>query len=111
MGGIPCFGEALAFYTRSREDGAKDEFVVYCPVVELCMQHRRWQGKWPEGRAIEVARVSSILAIVGILTGPRLKDVYILRKHPGLNLLSDVECGLTSGEVDQEVLDDMAADV
>ncbi|KZP23690.1 hypothetical protein FIBSPDRAFT_676243, partial [Athelia psychrophila] len=89
MAGTTHFGEVLAFYARTQPDGDVDEFVVYCPVVELHMQYRRWQGKW--GTTVEVARVSSIVAIVGIWVGPSLQDVHILRKHPGLSLLSEAE--------------------
>lgn len=65
--------------------------VVYRPLVELHQVLRRWQGTW--AAHIATAKVSSIDAIVGIWEGPRTKKVHIIRKHPGLDLLSDVELG------------------
>lgn len=98
MAGATVFGEALAFYSREPPNG--DEFVVYLPLVEQRMQYRRWQGKW--GKTVEVARTSSIVALVGIWVGPSSQDVFILRKHPGLDLLNEAERGLTSGEASEE---------
>lgn len=74
--------------------------MVYRPVVGLQPNYRRWQGKW--GATIKVARVPSILAVVGIWVGPESQHVHVLRKHPGLDLLSEAECGLTSDEGDQD---------
>lgn len=70
--------------------------VVYRPVVDLHQALRRWQGTWADH--IATARASSIEAIVGIWEGIRTKHVHILRKHPGLNMLSDMECGNQSEE-------------
>lgn len=96
MAGITHFGKVLAFYTRARPDGDNNEFIAYRPVVELHMQYRWWQEKW--GTAVKVVHVSSIIAVVGIRVGPSLQDIHILRKHPGLSLLSKAESGLTSSE-------------
>lgn len=52
-----------------------------------------------------MARTSSIVAVVGIWVGPSFQDVHILRKHPGLDLLSDVECGLASSEFEVDIQD------
>ncbi|KZP07406.1 hypothetical protein FIBSPDRAFT_762968, partial [Athelia psychrophila] len=92
----PLFGEALAFYTRRLPDESTDNLVVYHPIVGLCTEYRQWRGKW--GTTVKVARVLSIVAVIGIWVGPESQDVHILRKHPGLDLLSAAECGLVSGE-------------
>lgn len=86
------FGEALAFYTVVEVPDADAELlVVYRPLVELHQVLRRWQGTW--AAEIATARVSSIEAIVGIWEGIRTKKIHVLRKHPGLDLLSDTERG------------------
>ena len=43
-----------------------------------------------------VLKVSSIQSLVGIWVGVLSKEVYILRKHPGLQLLTQEERGLES---------------
>lgn len=88
----PGFGEALAFYTIAGVPDAEAELlVVYRPIVEMQQVLRRWRGTWSD--SIGTARVSSIQAIVGIWAGPRTNKVHVLRKHPGLDLLSEMERG------------------
>lgn len=81
--------------------------MIYCPLGQLRVNHQRWQGKW--GTTVRVAHVLSILAVVGIWAGPKSQDIYVLRKHPGLDLLSQVECGLGADEVDGDTLEGTAA--
>lgn len=97
----PLFGEALAFYTVSGMLGDQTEImVVYRPIVNVHQVLRQWQGIW--GAQIVTARVSSIQAIVGIWTGVRTKQIHIIRKHPGLNLLSNIERGNETEEPNRE---------
>jgi len=67
--------------------------VVYWPLeqVEHTLNFPRgvWNTKTPK-----VANVCDILSIVGIWTSETSKRTYILRKHPGLALLSMEESGL-----------------
>ncbi|KZP04518.1 hypothetical protein FIBSPDRAFT_915075 [Athelia psychrophila] len=88
--GSTHFGEALAFYSMALQDGSKEDFVVYHPIVGL----RKWSA------TLKVACVPSILAVVGIWTGLKSQNVHILRKHPGLDLLSEAECGLDEVNAD-----------
>jgi hypothetical protein len=61
--------------------------VVYY-AVGLCQQIlRRWRGIWK--KEVDVMPVSAIHSVVGIWSGQQY--VYILRKHPGLALLSAEE--------------------
>ncbi|KZP10961.1 hypothetical protein FIBSPDRAFT_913714 [Athelia psychrophila] len=99
--GSTRFGEALAFYTRALPDESQEEFVVYHPIIGLHTKHHRWQGRW--SAAVKVACVPSILAVVGIWASPQSQNIHILRKHPGLDLLSQAECGLASDEVDTDL--------
>lgn len=90
----PSFGEAIAFYSIKGfgpNDDITDLFVVYRPVTRLHQVLSRWQGWWAD--SIVVARASSIHAIIGIWEGPLTKTVYIIRKHPALDMLNDVELG------------------
>ena len=66
-------------------------FVVYQPVIGLKKVLHRWQGTW--SRTICAARVSSISGVIGIWVGPQTETVHILRKHPGIDLLSEAERG------------------
>lgn len=93
----PSFGEALAFYTVSGELDAEPEvLVVYRPIINLQQVLLRWQGTWAE--EIATARALSIEAVVGIWEGIRTKKVHILRKHPGMDLLTSTERGDESEE-------------
>lgn len=49
------------------------------------------RGKW--GLDLHVAKISTIKDIVGTWSYPGKLHVYILRKHPGLDLLSALEAG------------------
>lgn len=94
------FGEAKAFYTVATADARLEEFVVYRPIVGMQMEYRRWRGKW--GTTVRVARVASIAALIGIWVAVDSQNIHILRKHPGLDLLSEAECGLVANEVDAD---------
>lgn len=82
--GKPVFGEALAFFELLE---TKQLVAVYHPVSNCQQVLKTWRGIW-SGK-IEVLPASAIHSLVGIwFHEPR---VYILRKHPGLNLLSEEE--------------------
>ena len=57
-------------------------------------------GKW--GSEIQVLPVSSIHAIVGIWEYEVSKNVYILRKHPGLEWLTPEERNIREEEEEEE---------
>ena len=83
----PIFGEALAFYTTQTAS-----FVVYHPLIERCKLFGRWYGKWSP--LLYVLETSDIVSLVGIWTYN--DHVHILRKHPGLTLLTQDERGISS---------------
>ena len=82
----PIFSEALAFYEVVHTNHL---LVVYHPLMNAHQVLRRWRGSWSSN--IEVLPVTSLHAIVGILEFG--KYTYILRKHPGLDLLNPEETG------------------
>ncbi|KAI0037476.1 hypothetical protein FA95DRAFT_1506941, partial [Auriscalpium vulgare] len=82
----PVFGQALAFYEATDDSPA---IVVYIPLINCKMVLRRWQGKW--GKDIKVLPVTSIDSLIGIIECEDSERVHILRKHPGLELLTSVE--------------------
>ena len=85
----PIFGEAIAFYTVDKTDIS---LVVYHPLIERQKLFGRWYGKWSP--ALYVLETSAIVSLVGIWTYN--DHVHILRKHPGLTLLTSEECGINS---------------
>ena len=88
---IPTFGEALAFYSVPEY---KLYLVVYCPVVERFGVVGRWCGRWSE--EIKVMETSRLTSLVGIWEFE--SRVHILRRHPGLDMLSPEECGFEEVE-------------
>jgi hypothetical protein len=81
----PIFGEALAFYTAGTVS-----LVVYHPLIERQKLFGRWYGKW--SAAVHVLETSVIVSLIGIWTYN--DHVHILRRHPGLTLLTLDECGI-----------------
>jgi hypothetical protein len=88
------FGEALAFYELSK---SKQLLVVYNPLYKCQQVLKKWRGMWEN--TIKVLEVAAIHSIVGIW--PAHEWVYVLRKHPGLNILNKEESGI-SGQEDEE---------
>lgn len=72
--------------------------MVYNPLYECEQVLKKWRGMWEN--TIKVLEVTAIHSIVGIWSGD--KWVYVLRKHPGLNLLNDEESGKTEQEEELE---------
>src|SRR6201996_7776660 len=93
----PIFGEALAFYS-TQVAGAKISLVVYHPLMELHNLFGRWYGKWSP--SLCVLETSAIVSLVGIWTYN--ENVHILRKHPGLTLLTLDESGIENPLIDVE---------
>ncbi|KAH9022211.1 hypothetical protein EDB85DRAFT_1871470 [Lactarius pseudohatsudake] len=82
----PTWGEALAFYSVPEHNLC---LVVYCPVVEVFGVVGRWCGRWSE--EIRVMETSRLMNLIGIWEFE--SRVHILRRHPGLDMLSAEECG------------------
>ena len=80
----PVFGEALAFF---EVEETHQLLVVYYAVGDCHQILRRWRGTWK--KEVDVMPVSAIHSVIGIWSSEN--RVYILRKHPGLGLLSAEE--------------------
>ena len=86
----PIFGEALAFYTA----GTDLSLVAYHPLIERHKLFGRWYGIWSS--QVLVLETSAIVGLIGIWTYNN--HVHVLRKHPGLTLLTQEECGIDGGD-------------
>jgi len=53
------------------------------------------EGQWQEGTMLAL-NASDIISLVGIWAGQNL--VWILRKHPGLAMLTPEECGIEDSD-------------
>jgi len=91
----PVFGEALAFFEVVE---THQLLVVYHAVGDCHQTLRRWRGTWK--KEVNVMPVSAIHSVIGIWSSP--KRVYILRKHPGLSLLSAEEAENDANEHEDE---------
>jgi hypothetical protein len=101
------FGKALAFY-ELKVDEKQVIIVVYNALSDVTRPLRQIRGKWEE--KISVLEIEFIQDIVGIWTSPKMAErVYMLRKHPGLEMLSDIECGI--GDGNEESWEDDGDDV
>jgi len=97
-GGKPVFGEALTFFEVLE---TKQLLAVYHPVSNCQQVLKKWRDIWSD--KIEVLPASAIHSLVAIwFYEPR---VYILRKHPGLNLLSEEESGKEVEDTGEEMED------
>lgn len=94
------FGEALAFY-EVKTTTSSQAVVVYWPLEKVECSLNFPRGVWNR-QILKVANVVNILNIVGIWTASETSQCsYILRKHPGLAMLSTEECGIATqdGEI------------
>ncbi|KAH6905641.1 hypothetical protein BKA70DRAFT_1107383 [Coprinopsis sp. MPI-PUGE-AT-0042] len=103
------FAEALAFYSVNTGEETR-HIVVYMPLLKLETPLKTViRGCWPPTEApspspLFAMEVSAIQHIIGIWEAPKSPWVYVLRKHPGLDLLDPSQCGLSSAI--EEEMDD-----
>jgi hypothetical protein len=91
--GKVIFGEALAFF----EVVETHQFImVYHPLVKVNKVLNVWRGVWSDD--IEVLPVSALHGLVGIWCLGESEHIYVLRKHPGLSILNQEECGQEEGD-------------
>jgi hypothetical protein len=87
------FGEANSFYKVELENKTYI-LVIYTPLINVQQVLRtQIRGKWESPTILKVIEASHILDLVGIWSAEASKNIYVLRKHPGLAMLSAVECG------------------
>lgn len=91
----PIFGQALVFFEVLE---THQQLVLYHPVVDLHLALKRWKGTWSED--IRVLPVSAICHLIAIWNHEQA--VYILRKHPGLEMLTPEEAGSTIEDGDND---------
>ena len=81
--------------------------VIYNALSNVIRHLGQIRRKWEE--KISVLEIEFIQDIVGIWTSPKKAErVYILRKHPGLEMLSSIECGIEDGNEESWEGDDDA---
>ncbi len=87
------FGEALSFYQIDLDQPCI--FVIYKPLVKVRLTLNCLEGEWEQGIMLAL-HASDIISLVGIWAG---KDsVWILRKHPGLAMLTPEGCAVEVSE-------------
>ncbi|KAH9017510.1 hypothetical protein EDB84DRAFT_1276532 [Lactarius hengduanensis] len=89
----PIFGEALVFYSLPDHDCS---LVVCHWLVEIVDVLGRWSGEWSSD--CMVLETSSLTNLVGVWAWGA--NIHILRKHPGLDMLSSEEHNI--GEQEEE---------
>ncbi|TEB24831.1 hypothetical protein FA13DRAFT_1906043 [Coprinellus micaceus] len=103
------FGEVISFYAITNADNETVEVAVYRPLVDVCQPLKTViQGRWPSASAkvkIAAVEVESICTIVGIWAAPQSENIYILRKHPGLLMLTPLERGIQE-DTERDEMDD-----
>ncbi|KAF9531569.1 hypothetical protein CPB83DRAFT_915758 [Crepidotus variabilis] len=87
------FGHAHAFYTIKTSTFSKT-LVVYTPLCSVKTIFRIPRGSWGLDGSEKVLDVLCICNLVGIWVGVNTREVYILRKHPGLDYLTTEERGV-----------------
>jgi len=91
--GSLVFGRALAFYEVA-ENNKNELLMVYQPLHKVMKVLTALRGVWSNSMA--VLPVKDLHNLIGILTLE--KKIYILRKHPGLQWMSDEEKEVNSNE-------------
>ncbi|GJJ10722.1 hypothetical protein Clacol_004949 [Clathrus columnatus] len=91
VNGKYIFGEAIAFYAFKFQDCIK-QITLYNPLVKEEIKFKvTICGEW--STEILAIDISNIEGIVGIWRVPASRSVYILQKHPGLEILTPDEAG------------------
>ena len=85
-------------FNKARE--FNEGLVVYYPVLRIESKYGALRGEW--GTEPQVLPLSMVSAIVGIWQREDSRNVYILRKHPGLDWLSPEERSLREEDLDNE---------
>lgn len=104
--GKPQFGEALAFYSILVR-GETRKAVVFRPLSHLetplpTVIRGRWPPEHPSSTNTRMAiDISAMISVVGIWEPETSKNVYVLRKHPALELCSPSDIGLVD-DMDRE---------
>ncbi|KAH6876971.1 hypothetical protein BKA70DRAFT_1127754 [Coprinopsis sp. MPI-PUGE-AT-0042] len=97
------YGEAHAFYTIRLNNLGQDKEIhvaIYTPLIQLQYSADcAVQGAWPEEPRIQVIECKHIRCVVGIWASPLSDRVYVLRKHPGLSMLTVGEKGNDTQEI------------
>ncbi|KAJ3513341.1 hypothetical protein NMY22_g15065 [Coprinellus aureogranulatus] len=101
------YGEVHAFYTvkLDRLPDVDIHLAAYTPLQQV--KHTlecTIQGRWPEKSDVRLIECKHIHSIVGIWAAPS-KRVYILRKHPALDILTEEERGQPAAEGSDSVAD------
>lgn len=94
-GSQPVFGQAIVFFEVLE---TKQQLVVYHPVINLHLSLKRWVGNL--SKRMEVLPVSALVALIGVWNWG--ESVHILRKHPGLEMLTPEESGCTADDSDDD---------
>ena len=89
MNGSPelIFGEALAFYEMLQRENQL--LVIYHRLINQQQIYGAWNGTWAQN--LSVLLVKSITNKIGIWQYNTSRPVWLLRKHPGLAMLSAAE--------------------
>lgn len=66
-------------------------FAVFIPLVKVKQSFGSIRGVWDT--SFDVIETKDIVDIVGIWHGITSQQIYMIRKHPGLALLSPLELG------------------
>ncbi|KAF9455307.1 hypothetical protein BDZ94DRAFT_1316381, partial [Collybia nuda] len=98
--GKQVFGEALAFY-EVLSDGASELYVAYQELTDVETVPGTIHGK-PWSDATQMLPTSNIIDIVGIWD--ETSNIYIIQKHPALDLLTPEECGIDIEDNDNEAV-------
>lgn len=94
------FGQVRAFY-QIKMGSQMLSLVAYTPLDKVQIVLGFPRGKW-NNSLVKVANIIDIISIVAIWEAETSRNIYILRKHPGLAMLQDYECGI---ENDNEGID------
>lgn len=108
------YGEAIIFYQIMPQEDANNSdsgkrFLLYKPLKNVKENLSvALSGVWGSDSDIEVLNIKDIVDIVGIWKGPHTESIYIIRKHPALEMLPEEERGVSK---ENEPEDDEENDV
>jgi hypothetical protein len=82
------FGEALSFYEVVCNKRDIIRLVVFQQLQQVEKELCTLRGIWVENGELGVFPISKVVDVVGIWESDKSNWVYILRKHPGVDVLT-----------------------
>lgn len=100
------FGEAIGFYQLVNHEKTTLNLFAYQRFEEVECKLCTIRGTLLQG-SIQILPVEKIRGLVGIWKSNQSNWIYILRKHPGFDVLNPEQLGISASELEDQSNEDL----